>query len=89
MQFMFYDPSDGFDVTTGESFSHISWKDVLKIVEQAHFLQIHLSKYDIRIIPKRGFQARDIDDLRAILRSSIGPKAKVLGSSRANTPDRL
>jgi hypothetical protein len=78
-QYMFYDYGDGYDVASGESFSHISWNDVLRIVEKPNSLQIYLSKYDIRIIPKRGFhQTADIDILRSMLLSSIGARAKLL-----------
>lgn len=83
-KYTFYDHGDGYDVTSGESFSHVSWQDVLRIVEQPNSLQIHLSKYDIRLIPKRGFhQPEDIDALRAMLLSSVGPKAALLESHKA------
>lgn len=79
VQYTFYEHGDGYDMTSGESFSHISWKDVLRIVEQPHSLQIHLSKYDIQIIPKRGFhQARDLNVLRGMLLSSIGARSQLL-----------
>jgi hypothetical protein len=81
LQYTFYEHGDGYDVTSGESFSHVSWKDVLRIVEQPHSLQIYLSKYDIRIIPKRGFhQARDIEVLRGMFLSSISTRARLLKS---------
>ncbi|HMJ24555.1 MAG TPA: YcxB family protein [Pyrinomonadaceae bacterium] len=79
MQYMFYDRGDGFDVSSGESFGHISWRDVLRVVEQRDSFQIYLSKYDVRIIPKRGFhQPSDIPRLRAMLSSSPGAKAELL-----------
>jgi len=81
MQYTFYEHGDGYDVTSGESFGHVSWKDVQKIVEQPHSLQIHLTRYDIRIIPKRGFhQPWDIDVLRGLLLSSINTRAQLLKS---------
>ena len=79
MQYAFYEHGDGYDVTSGESFSHVSWKDVLRLVERPRSLQIHLSKYDIRIIPKRGFhQGQDIGVLRSLLLASLGTKAHLL-----------
>ena len=83
-QYTFYEHGDGYDVTSGESFGHVSWQDVFRIVEQPNSLEIHLSKYDIRIIPKRGFHhPEDIDALRAMLLSSVGSKAMLLGPRRA------
>jgi hypothetical protein len=84
MQYMFSLHGDGYDVASGESFSHISWKDVLKIVERPASFQIFLSEYACQILPKRGFhQTSDIEALRAILRSSIGVRAKLLESHKA------
>ena len=81
IQYTFYEHGDGYNVASGESFTHVSWKDVLKIVEQPRSLQIYLSKYDIQIIPKRGLnQARDINVLREMLRSSINARAQLLKS---------
>jgi hypothetical protein len=79
IQYLFYDRGDGFDVSSGESFGHISWSDVLRVVEQRDSFQIYLSKYDVRIIPKRGFhQPGDIPRLRALLSSSSGGKSELL-----------
>jgi hypothetical protein len=79
MQYMFYDHSDGFDVSSGASFGHISWRDVLRVVEQRDSFQIYLSKNDFRIIPKRGFhQPGDIARMRAMLSSSTGVKTELL-----------
>lgn len=79
IQYMFSLHGDGYDVASGESFSHVSWNDVLKIIERPASFQIFLSEYAWQIIPKRGFhQNSDIADLRAMLLSSIGVKAKLL-----------
>ncbi len=81
LRFTFCSGSDGYDLRSGESFSHISWKDVLKIVEQPASVLIFLSRYDLQIIPKRGFNdASDLLTLRQILLSSAGRKAKLLES---------
>jgi hypothetical protein len=80
-QYAFYEHGDGYDVINGESFAHISWQDVLKIIELRDSFQIHLSKYHIRIIPKRGFhQASDIEALRRVLISAINSRAHLLKS---------
>lgn len=79
IQYTFYEHGDGFDVNSGSSFGHVSWSDVLRIVEQPHSLQVYMSKYHVRIIPKRGFhQPRDIDRLRRILLSAISTRAQLL-----------
>jgi hypothetical protein len=86
MQYMFSADDDGYDVASGESFSHLSWDDVLKIIEKPTSFLIFLSPYDCQIIPKRGFhRAADIEVLRAIVRSSIGVKAKFLEAHTATT----
>jgi hypothetical protein len=78
-QYAFYEDGDGYDVISGESFAHISWQDVLKITELRDSFQIHLNKYHIRIIPKRGFhQASDIEALRRVLVSAIDARAHLL-----------
>jgi hypothetical protein len=79
VQFSFSDDTDGFDVNCGNSFSHVAWTDVCKIVEKRKFFQLFLSKFDVRILPKRGFaEAHEISFLRKILVSRLGTRAEVL-----------
>jgi hypothetical protein len=82
VQYTFYDHTDGYDVAYGDSFSHVSWNDVFKIVERRQYFQIFLSKYDAQLIPKKGFhQAADIDLLKSIFVAKLGSKAKLLSQS--------
>jgi YcxB-like protein len=81
MQFTFCEETDGYDVACGDSFGHVSWKDIFKVVEKQQYFHFFISKYEARIIPKRGFhQAADVDLLRNMLASKLGSKAKFLRS---------
>ena len=77
--YLFQAETDGYDLTFGESFSHIAWKDVLKVIERPACFVFYLNNFHIRIVPKHGFHLReDIPMLRSILRAKLGAKAKVL-----------
>jgi hypothetical protein len=78
-QYLFQAEGDGYDLTYGESFSHVAWKDVLKAIEKpAHFV-IYLNSFEARIVPKEGFHLpADIPILRSILSAKLGTRARLL-----------
>lgn len=65
------------DLTCGDSFSHIAWTDVSRVVERSlFFFLIYFNRYDAYIIPKRGFhQDSDTKPFKSIVRSKLGNKA--------------
>jgi len=75
ISYMFSSNADGYDLQYGDSFSHIAWTDVSRVVEQSVFFLIYFNRYDARIIPKRGFhQDSDIPRFKSIVRSKLGDK---------------
>jgi len=77
--YLFQAETDGYDLTYGESFSHIAWKDVLKAIERPAYFVFYLNSLHARIVPKHGFHLReDIPMLRSILRAKLGAKARML-----------
>jgi hypothetical protein len=75
ISYMFSSNTDGYDLQYGDSFSHIAWTDVSRVVEQSLFFLIYFNRYDARIIPKRGFQEdSDILRFKSIVRSKLGNK---------------
>lgn len=79
VHFMFATGSDGYDVSSGESFGHVAWKDILKVIETPASFLLYRNRFEIRILPKRGFhQSSDISVFRELLQSQLGTKAKVL-----------
>lgn len=77
LQFKFESGSDGYDLRRGESYSHIAWKDVQKVSEKPAYFLIYLSRFDVGILPKRGFLPIDIPTFRDIVRSRLGIRAQV------------
>ncbi len=76
ISYMFTSKGDGYDLHHGDSFSHIAWSDVSRVVEQSLFFLIYFNHYDAYIVPKRGFQQdSDIPRFRIIVRSKLGNKA--------------
>jgi YcxB-like protein len=81
VQYMFLANTDGYDITWGGSFGHILWQDLLKVVEHPNYFLFYLNRFDIRILPKRGFhQSSDIPTFRGILQSKLGNNARLLTS---------
>jgi hypothetical protein len=79
VQYMFQTNTDGYDITWGGSFGHILWQDLLKVVEQPNYFLFYLNRFDIKILPKRGFhQSSDIPAFRDILHSKLGNNARIL-----------
>ena len=79
-QYLFQAEADGYDLNCGESFSHVAWQDVLKVIEKPSYFLIYPNRFEARILPTRGFhQPADIPILRDILLSKLGAKAKLLG----------
>jgi hypothetical protein len=75
INYMFTDNADGYDLQHGDSFSHIAWTDVSRVVEQSAFFLIYFNRYQAYIIPKRGFhQQADIPRFKSIVRSKLGTK---------------
>jgi hypothetical protein len=56
---------------TTESFGHTAWKDVMKVVEKSRYFLIYLNRFEVGILPKRGFQPADIPVFREIARSKL------------------
>lgn len=77
LQYMFQSSSDGYDSSSGGSFGHIAWKDVMKVVEKSGSFLIYLNRFEVGILPKRGFQPADIPVFRDIVRHKPGGQAKV------------
>jgi hypothetical protein len=75
---MFTGNAEGYDLQHGDSFSHIAWTDVSKVVElPLHFL-IYFNPYSAYVIPKRGFhQDSDIPRFKSIVRSKLANKAEL------------
>jgi len=79
VQYLFQAETDGYDLTYGESFTHVAWKDVLKAVEKPGYFVIYLSRFEIRFVPKGGFHLpADIPVLRSILWAKLGTRARLL-----------
>lgn len=75
ISYMFSRNADGYDHQYGDSFSHIAWTDVSRVVEHSVFFLIYFNRYDACIIPKRGFhQSWDIPRFKSIVRSMLGNK---------------
>ena len=79
IDYMFQANSDGYELTAGASFSHIAWKDVMKVVEKPLYFLIYRSRFEVGIVPKRGFRSADIPLFREIVRSRLGRQAKLSG----------
>ncbi len=78
VQYMFQEQSDGYDLNWGNSFAHVSWENVLKIVEKPHYFRMDLDKVSAALIPKRAFhQASDMVVFRDIVRSRLKHKAQL------------
>ena len=78
VHYMFTSNADGYDVHHGNSFSHIAWTDVSRVVELPLYFIIYFNPYDARVIPKRGFhQDSDIPWFKSIVRSKLSNKAKL------------
>jgi hypothetical protein len=77
-QYMFQETSDGYDVNWGNSFAHVAWQDVRRIVEKRDYFRVDFDKCTGTVIPKRAFhQPSDIIVFRDILRSRLKDKARV------------
>ena len=77
LQYMFQSRGDGYDCVTGGSFSHTAWPDVMQVVEKPGYFLIYLNRFEVSVLPKRGFQTADIPIFRSIVRSKLGPQAKL------------
>jgi YcxB-like protein len=76
ISYMFSSTTEGYDLHHGDSFSHIAWTDVSKVVEQSMFFLIYRSEYAVHLIPKRGFhQTSDISRFKSIVQGKLGNKA--------------
>jgi hypothetical protein len=77
-QYLFQPETDGYDLSYGESFSHVAWKDVMKVIEKPAYFVLYLNSFQPRILPKRGFHLpADISMLRSILSAKLGARAKL------------
>jgi hypothetical protein len=76
LQFMFDSTSGGYDLIRGASSSHIVWIDVLKVVEKPAYFLVYLNRFEVGILPKRGFRPIDIPAFRDIVRSRLGVRAE-------------
>lgn len=52
-QLRFDSRSDGYDLTRGESFSHIARKDILSISEKPSYFLIRPNRFEAGILPKK------------------------------------
>ena len=79
VRYTFSEQANGYEVAFGNSFSHIAWSDVSKIVEKhRYFVFFHCGR-EVRIIPKRTLlRAEDLESLRAIFFSNLKDRARLL-----------
>jgi hypothetical protein len=77
LQYIFQSSSDGYDSASGGSFSHTVWKDIMQVVEKPGYFLIYLNRFEVGILPRRGFRPADIPVFRGIVRSKLGGRAKV------------
>ena len=45
VQYLFQAETDGYDLTYGDSFSHVAWTDVLKAIEKPAYFVIYLNRF--------------------------------------------
>ena len=78
-EYLFQAEMDGYDLSYGESFSHVAWNDVLKAIERPAYFVLYLNSFETRIVPKRGFHVPDdVQVLRSILWAKLGTRARIL-----------
>ena len=79
IRYTFSEQANGYEVAFGDSFSHIAWSDVTKIVEKhRYFVVFHFGR-EVRIIPKRTLlRAEDLESLRAIFVLHLKDRARLL-----------
>ena len=79
VHYMFHENGDGFDVVNGNSFGHVAWESVRKVIERPRYFRFVLNKYDSVIIPKR-FLLHGSEEamLKEIIVSQLGNKVKLL-----------
>ncbi|HWN10850.1 MAG TPA: YcxB family protein [Pyrinomonadaceae bacterium] len=78
VQYRFQSETDGYDVTYGNSFSHVAWQDILKVEEKPAYFVLYLNRIEAGFVPKQGFhQSADIPVFRRILSAKLGLKAKL------------
>src|SRR5438132_7595596 len=79
MRYLFYEDAEAYDVASGDSVGHISWNDVLKVVERRKHFLIFLNKFDVSWIPKKAIQpAEQAALLRKLLVAKLGVRAKLI-----------
>ncbi len=79
IQYLFQPETDGFDLTYGESFGHVAWKDVLKATEKPGYFVLYQNRFQATIIPKEGFHLKaEVPTLRSVLRAKLGQRAELL-----------
>jgi hypothetical protein len=68
----------GYDVNDIKSSAHVSWDTILRAAESKHSFHLFFHKSFFHTIPKRCIKRpEDVDRLRAILKHSLGARAKV------------
>jgi hypothetical protein len=75
--FRFDSRSGGYNLTQGESSSHIAWNDVLDISEKPSYFLIRYCRFEAGLLPKNCFRPNDIPIFREILQSRLGVRARV------------
>lgn len=79
VRYTFSEHANGYEVAWGNSFSHIAWSDVSKIVEKQRYFVVFHGGREMRIIPKRTLlRAEDLESLRAIFSSNLKDRARLL-----------
>lgn len=78
IHYLFQAETDGYDLTYGDSFSHVAWSDVLRVVEKPDYFVLYLNRFEATLVPKQGFHLPvDIPVLRNILSAKLGARAKL------------
>lgn len=85
LQYHFQEDADGYDIVRGNSFTHMPWQELTRVVEFKDYFVFYLNPFEPGLIPKSGFHEQsDISRLRQLLASRLGNKAKLLSGSVAS-----
>lgn len=78
MSYSFPATDQSFQVASGDSFSSISWVDVMKVVEDRERFLFFFNKFDVRVIPKNAFPSADsIVPFRQLLLSRLDKRVSL------------
>jgi hypothetical protein len=83
VQYHFQEGTDGYDVSCGDNFSHLVWRDLTKVIEKRDFFVFYCHGFE-RLIFKKGFhQPSDVSLFRRMLTDQLGTRVKLLSADTA------